>query len=82
MSTRMVQNCKNLILEDTLVNLLQKDQTKKHVKNFFEKKSGLPLPLDQEVMYLILISYLLILIKLILIMNLICIYKHSYDKFN
>ena len=51
MSTRMVQNCKNLILEDTLVNLLQKDQTKKHVKNFFEKKSGLPLPLDQEVMY-------------------------------
>ena len=33
----MVQNFKNLILEDTLVNLLQKDQTKKHVKNFFEK---------------------------------------------
>ena len=38
MSTRMVQNCKNLILEDTLVNLLQKDPTKKHVENFFWKK--------------------------------------------
>ena len=51
MTTRMVQNCKDLILEDTLVNLLQKDPTKKHVENFFLKKSCLPLPLDQEVMY-------------------------------